>query len=73
MWRCKHPHGLFSMFSLAMGHLAQSEQQGLALMVDWHALDPASCHRISVLRPLRLLAQSGFMILAPCAACQPRS
>jgi len=35
VWRCKHPHGLFSMFSLAMGHADQCEKRGWALIVDW--------------------------------------
>lgn len=36
IWRCKHPHGIFSCFCVAMGH-AQScyEKQGWALYIDW--------------------------------------
>eukprot|EP00445_Apocalathium_hangoei_P009821 CAMPEP_0203870446 /NCGR_PEP_ID=MMETSP0359-20131031/18239_1 /ASSEMBLY_ACC=CAM_ASM_000338 /TAXON_ID=268821 /ORGANISM="Scrippsiella Hangoei, Strain SHTV-5" /LENGTH=657 /DNA_ID=CAMNT_0050789113 /DNA_START=106 /DNA_END=2079 /DNA_ORIENTATION=- len=35
VWRCKHSHGLFSMFSLALGHALTCEQKGWALIVDW--------------------------------------
>ena len=35
IWRCRHPHGLFSMFSLALGHADTCERQGLGLIVDW--------------------------------------
>lgn len=35
VWRCRHPHGLFSMFSLALGHAQTCEQKGWALIVDW--------------------------------------
>jgi len=35
VWHCKHPHGLFSMFSLALGHMETCEKQGTALIVDW--------------------------------------
>lgn len=35
IWHCRHPHGLFSMFSLALGHAETCEKQGLGLIVDW--------------------------------------
>ena len=35
IWHCRHPHGLFSMFSLALGHADSCEKQGLGLVVDW--------------------------------------
>ncbi|CAE6918665.1 unnamed protein product [Symbiodinium sp. CCMP2592] len=35
LWHCKHPHGLFSMFSLALGHMETCEKTGAALLVDW--------------------------------------
>lgn len=35
VWRCRHPHGFFSMFSLAMGHMLTCEQKGWTLVVDW--------------------------------------
>ena len=35
LWHCKHPHGLFSMFSLALGHMETCEKMGAALLVDW--------------------------------------
>jgi len=35
VWRCKHPHGLFSMFSLALGHAERCEKQGWSLIIDW--------------------------------------
>ncbi|CAE7498990.1 unnamed protein product [Symbiodinium natans] len=35
VWHCKHPHGLFSMFSLALGHMETCEKTGTALIVDW--------------------------------------
>eukprot|EP00930_Biecheleria_cincta_P048776 TRINITY_DN34038_c0_g1_i1.p1 TRINITY_DN34038_c0_g1~~TRINITY_DN34038_c0_g1_i1.p1 ORF type:complete len:869 (+),score=144.21 TRINITY_DN34038_c0_g1_i1:38-2644(+) len=39
IWHCKHPHGLFSMFSLAMGHMETCNQQDIALIVDWSGKD----------------------------------
>jgi len=35
VWHCKHPHGLFSMFSLALGQAYLCEQNSLCLIVDW--------------------------------------
>jgi len=35
IWHCKHPHGLFSMFSLALGHAETCEKLGMSLVVDW--------------------------------------
>jgi len=43
IWRCKHPHGLFSMFSLALGHAEACEMNGSALIVDWS--DPELLYR----------------------------
>ncbi|CAJ1402448.1 unnamed protein product [Effrenium voratum] len=39
IWHCRHPHGLFSMFSLALGHADSCEKQGLGLVVDWSSSD----------------------------------
>lgn len=39
IWHCEHPHGLFSMFSLAMGHMETCNQQDIALIVDWSGKD----------------------------------
>eukprot|EP00929_Paragymnodinium_shiwhaense_P023990 TRINITY_DN14892_c0_g1_i10.p1 TRINITY_DN14892_c0_g1~~TRINITY_DN14892_c0_g1_i10.p1 ORF type:complete len:565 (-),score=111.46 TRINITY_DN14892_c0_g1_i10:339-2033(-) len=35
LWDCRHPHGLFSMFSLALGHADTLLKQGCGLIVDW--------------------------------------
>lgn len=35
LWHCKHPHGLFSCLSLALGHAERCEQNGWVLVVDW--------------------------------------
>ncbi|CAK0800426.1 unnamed protein product [Prorocentrum cordatum] len=32
---CEHPHGLFSMFSMAMGQVELRRRYGQALLVDW--------------------------------------
>lgn len=39
VWRCKHPHGLFSMFSIALGHAHQCAESGKTLVVDWSGDD----------------------------------
>jgi len=51
VWHCTHPHGLFSCFSLAMGHMDKCLREGHLLVIDWSSAEmlyrgPPGCRNL---------------------------